>query len=224
MSLHVCESTCYPVGMSTTIAVLAHKGGTGKTTLAVNLAVAAALAGQAAAVIDLDPLASASGWHDQRDAAGPEIAVVSAHAARLEEALGQVRAAGAGFVAIDTAAQAEQASLVAARAAAFILIPCHPAIFDLRAIGTTHNIAQLTKVATAAVINAAPARGPLADEAAQALRGAGLAVAPVRLGQRMAFVHAATRGRGVLEYRPHDKAAAEVAALYAWLLKEIGEG
>ena len=208
---------------SITVAVLAPKGGTGKTTLAVNMAVAAGLGGRAATVIDLDPLASASGWRDQRGSAAPEVAVISAHAARLGEVLDGLRAAGAGFVAIDTAAQAEQTSLLAARAADMVLIPCRPAMFDLRAIDAAHNIAQLAKVASAAIINAAPPRGPLADEAEQAIRGCGLTVAPARLGHRMAFVHAATRGLGVLEYRPTGKAAAELAALYAWFLQQTGE-
>jgi chromosome partitioning protein len=50
------------------IAVVNHKGGSGKTTTAVNLAAAVAEVGRSALLIDLDPQASASAWLGTRDA------------------------------------------------------------------------------------------------------------------------------------------------------------
>ncbi len=68
-----------------TVAVLSQKGGTGKTTMVLHLAVAAEKAGRLAAVIDLDPQASAAGWKDSRKAETP--VVVSVPSARLPQAL-----------------------------------------------------------------------------------------------------------------------------------------
>ena len=54
-----------------TLAILSRKGGTGKTTLAVNLSVAAARAGHSTILVDLDPQASAAKWNDNREGDDP---------------------------------------------------------------------------------------------------------------------------------------------------------
>src|SRR5215212_1378238 len=113
-----------------TITILSQKGGAGKTTIALHLAVAAELDGQQTAIIDLDPQASATSWGDSRAAETP--AVVSAQASRLTQVLEAARKAGATLAIIDTAPHSESAALAAARAADLILIPCRPAILDLR--------------------------------------------------------------------------------------------
>jgi hypothetical protein len=84
-----------------TIAVLSQKGGSGKTTLALHLAVAAEQFGKVAAVIDIDPQASAAGWKDSRNSETP--VVVSIPAARLAQALEAARNAAADIAVIDSA-------------------------------------------------------------------------------------------------------------------------
>ena len=204
---------CY-YGYMQIIAILSQKGGTGKTTLALNLAVAAEIAGRPSVVVDLDPQASAKGWDDHREAPFPD--VVSAQAARLPDVLATARAHGALFVVIDTAPHSESAALTAARAAHQVLIPCRPGILDLRAIAASGDIAVLAQARAHVVLNAVPARGPLADEAAEAISRSGLAIAPVRIGQRAAFVHSLTAGQTVHEYERTGKAAQEIQALYLW--------
>ena len=76
-----------------TIAIISQKGGAGKTTLAVHLAVCAEQSGLTTAVIDLDPQATAAKWGDRREETPPE--VISAQAARLAQLLTTAREGGA---------------------------------------------------------------------------------------------------------------------------------
>lgn len=135
--LHVDLSTIKGIGMKT-LAVVAQKGGTGKTTLALSLAVAAGARGQNVLVIDLDPQASACRWGDRRVLDAP--AVVDAQPARLSAALDKAAQAGIDLVIVDTPARVEQAAAEAAKAADLVLIPCKPSILDLETLRTTAEL------------------------------------------------------------------------------------
>ena len=182
------------------VTILAQKGGTGKTTICVNLAVAAEAAGWSTAVVDLDPQASAASWGDQREGESPT--VVAVPPPRLEAALAAAAQHGAALALIDTAPHSEQTALAAARAANIALVPLRPGILDLRALGTTIEICTLAGVRTAVVLNQVPPRGRLAEEAAEAITGLGIELAPCRLVSRIAVVHALTAGAGVIEHAP----------------------
>lgn len=202
-----------------TIAILSQKGGAGKTTIAINLAVAANSGRRQSAIIDLDPQASATSWHDSRSSDTPP--VISAQASRLEQVLEAANKAGANLVIIDTAPHSESSSLAAARAANLVLIPCRPAILDLRAITNTIDLARLADTPAFVILNSVPPRGSLADEASDAIASFDVEVAPVRVGQRAAFVHSITSGQSVQEYEPHGKAAKELTNLYKWACKQV---
>ena len=60
-----------------TLVILSQKGGTGKTTMAVHLAVEASRSGKTVALIDLDPQASAAKWGDTRSDDTPIVINVS---------------------------------------------------------------------------------------------------------------------------------------------------
>ncbi len=200
-----------------TLAIISQKGGAGKTTLALHLAVAARIKKKTAAIIDLDPQASAANWGDSREDEYP--AVVSAQPARLVKVLAAAKEAGAKLAVIDTAPHSESAALAAARAADLVIIPCRPAILDLRAIGSTVDLVKLAKAKACIVLNAVPSRGTLAEEAVEAVSSYGVKVLPVRVGQRAAFVHALTAGQTAQEYEPNGKAAKEIKDLYIAICK-----
>ena len=202
-----------------TLAILSRKGGTGKTTIAVHLSVAAEQAGHTTALIDLDPQASAVNWSDRRPGDTP--VVISAHASRLPDLLEKAQENGVDFAIIDTAAHAETSALAAARAATLALIPCRPASLDLLAIGATVDVVKLAKAPAHVVFNGTPARGNLTDEARTAVEAYDIPCAPCSLGHRIAFVHALIDGLTVQESEPRSKASREVHALYTYIKKQM---
>lgn len=203
-----------------TIAILSQKGGVGKTTIALHLAVAAELDRKPTVVIDLDPQASASTWRELREAEGP--IVQSTQANRVASVLAEAEKQGAELVLIDTSPNSENASLVAARAADLILIPCRPHLLDLKAIHSSIEIARLAQKNFYVVINAVPPRGALGAEAKAAIAQYGATVAPEHLSMRAAYYHCLVNGQAAQEYEPHGRAAEEASRLYKWTRKQVG--
>ncbi len=204
------------------IAILSQKGGTGKTTLSLHLAVAAERAGHVAAVIDLDPQASAAGWKDSRPGETP--VVVPIPATRLPQALDLARGAGAEIVLLDTAPHSSDVALAAAEAADMVLIPCRAGILDLRAIGATARLAKMAGKPAYVILNSMPPRATnIIADAIEAVRVHGLDVAPITIQQRVAYAHALTAGQTAAEYEPEGKAAEEMAQLYDWLRTVLPE-
>lgn len=201
--------------------MLAQKGGSGKTTLAVHMAVCAARRKLHTALIDLDPQASAYHWNESR-AEGRKLDATKSTPGQLSALLKQAEAGGVDLAIIDTAPHSDSAAAVAAQLADLILIPCRPARFDLDAITTTVEIAKIAKTPAAVVINAAP-RGKLAEEARGALQRQGITVMEPVLYQRAAYSHAVIDGRSVHEYEPEGKAAEEIDALYNHINRLYGD-
>ena len=198
-----------------TVAVLSQKGGTGKTTIAVGLAAVHEWAGGVAAVIDMDPQGSASVWRSLRNGERPE--VVATTPRRMARVINEARNAAADLVLIDTPPAVAGAALAAARVADLALVPCRAGVADLLAIDATLDLCRQVDVPAVVVVNAAPVRGPLADQAREACVDQGAEVAPVVLHQRIAHMHAFTRGQSAMEFAPKGKAAAELEALLDWL-------
>ena len=201
------------------VAIIAQKGGTGKTTLAVSLAVAAERAGRTVAIVDLDPQASASKWGDRREAASP--VVVSAQPARLGHVLDAAREQSADLLLIDTPPRAEQAAMAAARAAELILLPCRAAIYDLETVATTVELVRYVGNNPVVVLNGVPSRGPKREQATEILKSMGLLVCPTAYGYRAAFDHAGALGLNAQEYEPRGKAADEIKLVYEFMSKHI---
>lgn len=202
------------------LSILSNKGGAGKTTVALSLALAAVEDGKTVAVIDVDPQASAAEWGDGRESDDP--AVVSAQATRLEPVLAEASKSGVDLVVIDTPPRSEDSTMRAARCADFCLLVARPSIYDLRALSNSADVLTLAKVPGAVVLNAVPPQGTHGDEAQAALESFGLEVVPVRIVSRAAHYNAAVGSQTAIGFEPNGKAANEVRDLYKWVSGRIG--
>ncbi len=202
-----------------TIALMSQKGGAGKTTLAVHLAVAAGEAGERVVVIDTDPQRSATVWSSSRDAEAPIVATASV--GDVDRVLAAARGDGMTLAVIDTAPHAAPDAARIARTSGLIIIPCRPTAFDLAAVEASVRIVQAAKATAVLVLSACPPRAPEVAEARDALAIYELPVAPTDITERRAFSRAVATGRAVTEFEVDGKAAAEIRALWAWLQKEM---
>jgi chromosome partitioning protein len=197
-----------------TIALVCQKGGAGKTTLAIHLAAEAAAHEMRTLLLDLDPQASAAKWADRRRPGGVDVDVAVDAPARLDAALRQAEAEAYDLAVLDTAPHADQAALRVARLADLVLVPVRCSILDLDAVGASLDLCALAHRPAAVVLNAAPIRSRVVQEAADTVTGLGADLASTIIRERVALRHALIDGRVAREFEPDGVAAGEIAALY----------
>lgn len=190
------------------------KGGAGKTTLATNLAVAAAEAGEKTLIIDLDPQESATRWWQRRDVDAPHL--VKLKPEELEEGLKLAEGQGFSRVLIDTAGRESLQHHGAVMRSSFCLIPCQPSVADIEAVYPTVELLKRTGANYAFVLTRCPAVGQDQAYAREGLSGLGLVAKPCTM-ERKAYKLAFARGESVTEYDGRDKAAGEIEDLYGWI-------
>lgn len=204
-----------------TIAVISQKGGSGKTTTLLNLAVAAHQDRKSVVVVDLDPQASATQWHRERADASPH--VQPTHPAGLPELLKTAQGQGVDWILIDTAASTDRTAAEAVEVADLVLVTCRPSVVDLRAITNTIRLCRIRGVEPHVILTQVEPQGTLQDEARRTLEGLNVHVLAKCLGRRAAFHHSMIDGRAALEYEPDGKAASEVRAVYRELCQLAGK-
>ena len=208
-----------------TIAFLTQKGGTGKTTLAASLAVAAAGAGERVIALDLDPQASLVRWGKRRENAASSSTVLvepleSERLLRIRVILSGLAEAGFTLVIFDTPGTDSAASRLIAEAADLCLLPTRPTRLDIEATADTFRTIHLAKRRAAFLLNQCPPsnRGSRTNEAAKDLASLGVLAEPMIVA-RMDFQDALAAGLGVTEYARGGPAAHEIELLWHWVSK-----
>lgn len=195
------------------IAVVATKGGVGKSTTALQLAIGMSLAGDRVWLVDGDRQETSLSAITQRAESGRPALAASAypHGATLRTQV-SVQAARFDHVVIDAGGQDSTALRAALTVADVALIPFVPRSFDVWAaqpivdlIDEARGVNDLTALA---VLNQADVSGPDNRDAAAALREySAFELLDFRLTRRKAFSNAAAAGLHVEEMARRDLAA-----------------
>jgi chromosome partitioning protein len=201
--------------------IVSQKGGSGKTTLAIQLAIAAA-SSRKVLVIDLDPQQSAERWHAIRQRATgskDDPSIAAGPYQKLPDMLKTARKLGAQLVLIDTPPKLDKAIIPALRAATAVLVPLKSTVLDLQALEDSADLINLAKARgkTVVILNAVPAgqhKETAIKESSRAASRVKLEVAPERLSDLLAFSQGLKSGRGVTETEKNGTAAKEITALY----------
>ena len=205
-----------------TIVLANQKGGVGKTTLAAHIAVAAERAGDGPTVLlDTDPQASLAAWWNGREAATPAFA--PSNLTELADKLQALHQAGYAYAFIDTPPAITDAIRLVMARADFVLIPTRPSPHDLRAVGSTVELALDANCAFAFTVTQAKPNTRLTIQTMAALSEHGV-VAPSIMHDRVDYAASMIDGRTVLEIDPKSRSAAEVAALWLFLKARLNEG
>ena len=199
--------------MGQVITVAQQKGGSGKTTLAANLAVAFAAEGLRVAVLDTDPQGSLGRWFMARRESGrEEIEFSTASAWGVAYECEKLRR-GADVVIIDTPPKVDADLRPALREADLVLVPVASSHVDLWALDGVLDLIAREGRRAVIVLNQARAGTRLTAEVAEAAEGKA-AVAMARLGQRVGYAESLGKGLGVQEMG-RSPARDEVLALAA---------
>lgn len=210
-----------------TIVLAIQKGGTGKSTLAVGLAVAAMQTGLTVRLIDADRQRTLSNWKRRRSQVNPLVAPVS-DVQDLEDKLRTFACEDVDVTIVDTASGINNLAIAAIRRADLCLIPVRPNIVDIEAASATLQTIRACNTSFAFILNHTPVRGKRIDAATRTLDDQvspdlGAVLAQPCISLRIDQQDALTNGLAVSEYAPSGKSADELLRLWQWVANKLDQ-
>ena len=206
------------------IAVLNQKGGSGKTTITLNLATALQSRGHRVAIVDADSSQGTVSEWASRDDQTPT--VLAAHEPTLQKNIPAL-ADAFDFVVIDGAPHVEDMARSAIIAADLVLIPVRPSAADIWSAEDIVDLIQARREVTgspkgAFVVSQQVLRSNLASSVNEALSSFDEPVLEARTSQRVAYAEALGAGLSVLGLSD-SKAAQEIEELTDEVLTHLDQ-
>ena len=204
------------------ISLLNQKGGVGKTTLAIHLAVALAKKKKRVLLVDADPQGSAMDWSANREST-TSLPVIGLPKATLHKELPKMQS-DYDFIIIDGSPRVYDVARSALMASDIVLIPVQPSPYDVWAAKEIVDLLKDIKpfkenLKKAFVINRKIVNTAIGRDVKEALAEYDLPVLKSQISQRVSFAESAASGQTVLELDPKSLASKEINAL----VKEILE-
>lgn len=200
------------------------KGGVGKTTLAVNLAIAFSLEGRDVLLVDGDEQGTAMAFTQLRSqrAGGAGYTAVALHGKNIRDQTRRLASKYSDIV-IDVGGRDTGSLRSALTVAQSIVIPVQPRSFDVWGVGQTSAVVREARdfnegLRALVVLNGADSQGRDNDDAAGFIKTLeGVEMMPQVIVRRKAFPNAATSGLSVLEF-DDPKAKVEFTRLVDFLI------
>lgn len=201
------------------LAVVARKGGVGKSTIVRALAVQALLDGHKAGIIDADEQGTCVKWSRRRKERAPAVEPLAGRP--LGKVVTELKRRKAEVIVIDTPPHDAPLINIAARVADAALIVTEPFPDDLQEVGVVAAILHRLHKPAGIVLNNTPSRAHAATMARSALAAFPMPTCPVAVTHLMSHPYASADGLTAQEREPKGKAASELAQLWIWLQASI---